>query len=421
MKTLFFPICFIISLFASAQKADLRIAELLQTHNHFQLQKELPQLEKTANPQLSLFAKAFVQHYFNQPAQSNQSFKTLLDMKSPLVEGDNFLAAILFMADNYARMFQYAEAAAAYEQLVDSYKASGNDADIASYQIQNRFYNSLKEIPPQEIYIPEKITKIPVTFDSLPTIPITLNGQAGNFILDAGANFSMIPQSAMEKYGITVLTDSIWMAGGTGSGAYTKFGVAKELKIGSIVVKNVIFAIAPDDILPEACNFEIKGILGISILNALPEIHIYKKGILEIVKEPQKRNLAPNLLLSFNSLFSQAFTSQDTLFMHFDTGAKASSLVGKYYEEHKQEIEQQGTKGTIRQCSYGGFREDEIYTLSNFALNIAGSKIKLDTIPAILKREQINEFEFDGVLGSDLMNHSKKMVLNLKEMYLYFE
>ena len=71
-----------------------------------------------------------------------------------------------------------------------------------------------------------------------------LVGSLHLFIVDTGAPYSIIPESEYFKFGITVLSESIWSYT---AGGQARIGIAPRFKIGEIVIYNKFFWLIPDD------------------------------------------------------------------------------------------------------------------------------------------------------------------------------
>jgi len=103
--------------------------------------------------------------------------------------------------------------------------------------------------------------------------PVTVNGVSGTYILDTGANFSVLCESEVKRLGLKLREPTITLSDGSGLPSAARVAVASDLWIGGVHLKHVAFSVAPD------ANFADwpaghKGILGIPVLLALQSLRV---------------------------------------------------------------------------------------------------------------------------------------------------
>jgi hypothetical protein len=93
------------------------------------------------------------------------------------------------------------------------------------------------------------------------------------YILDTGANISMMSESEAKRLGLAVHETTTKMSDVHGTPSAIRLGEAPDLRIGRIHLKNVAFAISPEGNVPfvHLPNAH-KGILGIPVLLALASL-----------------------------------------------------------------------------------------------------------------------------------------------------
>lgn len=115
------------------------------------------------------------------------------------------------------------------------------------------------------------------------------------------------------------------------------------------------------------------------------------------------------------------------LYFHLDMGGYYTTLLPRWYQMHRAEVEATGTPDTLRIAGVGGIAITRSYTLRDHPFRIGSGTAVLDSVsvdtgigltdgqptaPAYLSGEE------DGTLGLDLLERFPRVILNLKEMYL---
>jgi predicted aspartyl protease len=255
-----------------SQNVDEQLNFLLSNNDIFKLKEKYLFLKAEVGEPMQLLIEANLCSFFNQPAKANEKIDLLFSKYSDWLQNYQLKMALL-MADNNAKLQNYKDAASIYAQLIEQLSPYLDEITLNSYKVMNRLYSSLQNVNSMEISC-ATIDTIPLKRDSagLLTVPVL----QFDFVLDFGAGFCMIEEKYAASLGIKILADSIISRTATGEDVYSKIGIADEIKIGDIKVKNVIFLISPDKILkdlPERLSdYEIYGIIGFPVLKAFENL-----------------------------------------------------------------------------------------------------------------------------------------------------
>lgn len=111
----------------------------------------------------------------------------------------------------------------------------------------------------------------------LARIPVEINGSARRFVLDTGANFSVVTDSEAQALGLRILGETAGVGSITQTGAASRIGVADRVKIGEVVFQNVVFLVMPDASLAFAGGaYSIPGIVGFPVISRLERLEVGK-------------------------------------------------------------------------------------------------------------------------------------------------
>jgi hypothetical protein len=409
------------------QKADNRIHALLGKQDIFTLNKEYPRLKKSSSEEGLLYMEFYLNSYFNKPEKAMEKVELIAQNASSWLNGEERLHVACLIADNSAKLQNYTNAAFVYEQLVEQLFPYWDSNLLKPYKEMALFYNILGMLSPMEIIYPEQ-TIIPLKQDSggLFTIGISTPDSGAinfDFVMDFGANFSMIEEEYIEDLGIKIIADSIIVKGGSGIGVYSKIGVAEEIHIGEIKLKNVPFLILNkiielelenDTTSHHLTNYAIKGIIGYHVLQAF-EYLIIEKTKLMVSKSIDRHKQAPNMIDFNNSLYIQAITSKSSLLMYFDSGSLESELNNNYILKNPKR-NQNLSVDSIRKVHLGGIQLFKYHRKKNFQCKIGNKKIHFPEIK-IYDDLGISSMLIDGIIGKDIISNNKQIIIDFKNMY----
>jgi len=132
----------------------------------------------------------------------------------------------------------------------------------------------------QQAVIPFKFT------DPLPVVPIEINSQEVNVIIDTGAAEFMIDDQLAAELGVEPLvTDLEGVGGGGATNDTISYGIIESIVLGGVTIKNIPVSIVSTDQysgLYQEESFTISGILGIKLMQQFLSTMNYPKGQLEL-------------------------------------------------------------------------------------------------------------------------------------------
>ena len=421
--TVFFVLFILHLQYLTAQTSDLQLSELLNKQDYWALNEQYPLLKKQASRQFQLYTEAMLNHFFNKPEQSNENIQEILtDYPDWLpIEVQNYLA--LTVAANALNMQDYAKAASIYGQYIEQMESYLDSSSMAAYKSAYKLYKSLENTPPISVVYGQKQTNIPLSKDTfgLLTLPVMIGKEKSNmlnFTLDFGASLSVIEEKYVDGINIRILSDSISINNPYGSfDGYTKFGVAEEIYLGDILVKNVIFIIYPDRIIDVYPENEMNAILGLPILQALENLQI-SSTVLSVSSVSKPSKFKPNMLIFNSSLFVHAKSSKNkSLRMHFDSGSDDSHLNKNYLSENQEDVGH-FIADSIHKAALGGIQKIGILKMPHFSCKIGNKKLHFSSMYIEMADYLSGYFPIDGVLGLDLITqHKKVIVIDFKNMY----
>jgi predicted aspartyl protease len=319
--------------------------------------------------------------------------------------------------DNAVKQFNYSSAKQSILMMQKNYGKYMDEGDAQEYDNNLKIWSSLENAPPQKVHIKEKtIIKMKKDIAGLNTIQVLTGKDSLDFIFDTGANLSTTSESIAKQLKMAVYPTEIEVGTITGNKVLAKLAICDELSLGSISLNNVVFLVLPDEALnfPQI-NYQIFGILGFPVLEALKEITITQKGDFIVPKVRSTFNRPSNLAVKgLNPL-----VSLNNMHFTFDTGADHTILYHRFYMDNKQEIEDKYHIEKISFGGAGGVEDFEGFTI-DYTFNVGGRQVELKNI-SLLKHKIDDNKSVYGNIGQDLIQSFDTMTLNFEKMFIKFE
>jgi len=125
-------------------------------------------------------------------------------------------------------------------------------------------------MPMTEARVSGAETIIPLGADGHYHALVSINGQKIAAMIDTGATFTSFEESAAAKFGLVPSRNRLPTELETANGVITaRFGIARDLRLGNIVVKDAEIAITPNTAAPQ-------GVIGMDLLSRLASWRVEK-------------------------------------------------------------------------------------------------------------------------------------------------
>ena len=360
---------------------------------------------------------AKINHAFNKPELSNKDINLLLrEYKAQL--HDSVIVGLLEMKQaNHGRLYQYAEARKAVSEILEQYPDDLPQKDKDDYANMKAIWTALSGQPAQEITV-KGSTFIKMTRDkaNLTNLPVRTRNGVIDFIFDTGANLSTVTESTARRMNMKTLGASIEVGSITGAKVMSDLAVCPEFTIGNITVKNAVFLVFADETLAvPQIDYQINGIIGFPVIEALGEVQLTRKDEFIVPDKPsvsKEQNMALDFLTPVIRMGEEYYT--------FDTGATSTSLYKKYFEKHRDKIVGNYKLTGIEFGGAGGTTTKEGYNIMyNPVIN--GKVLTIPEVQVFPENIEDNEGHYYGNIGQDVIKQFEKMTLNFDAMFIRFD
>ena len=414
----------------SAQNANQRVAELINSSDLGALSDELPSLRGQVVKPLQALADALVAYHEGRHEDSNKAIAELSEY-APELGSEVVFNMLQLSVYNYLMSENYAEGTQIVDLILQTLPEGDSTAESReSLEATQRWMNALAAKDKVEILRPQVDVSVPFEIREMGQgehIIVRLSTNGGQVqqeaIFDTGCSFSnFISTKAAERMGVEIVAEDI-IVRGFGKG-YARLGILKEAKLGEVCIKNMTFLVV-DKLVPD--NVQAEGmcdvILGTHVIRKLGEIRFETQNKRMVL--PAKPSTAPqrrNLFFEAGQYFLICQDGEEQLTLHFDTGNVKTQLSSKYFTRFQSKVEAEGGEvERSRSGGFGGVKWCDIRTLPKVKLEVDGKALKLDSVAVNLPTSYEDGEPFveqhDGSAGADFITSAQSTTLDLKRMF----
>ena len=396
--------------------------QLVHTRDYFRLRTALDMHKSSLSNSHLLYYQAVVSNAFNNPERSNQQLAELLAVDDGAL-GDTLMKEVYnIKLQNHIQLGEYREANQANAFVQKHYEALLDSAQAEDFQNTQRIWQALQGIPAQQVARNRDFT-IPLHQDKvgLFNIDVVFGTTTVGMVFDTGANFSVISRSYADKLGLKVIPAGFHVGALTGARITSDLAVADSLDIGGLTYSNVVFLVFDDsDLAIPQVDYQINGIIGFPVIEAMDEVHIGKDNQLFI---PQQVTPFAYHNLALDGLMPVVAVEYggDTLNFHLDTGAPTTTLFAPFFRKYQEDITTNHEKATFKLGGAGGVMEFEGYAIDSLLLKIGPTTARLANLQVHIDDIGGEEGFFHGNLGQDYIRQFDNMILSFRHASLVFK
>jgi predicted aspartyl protease len=408
MKRTGIILCFLLALPLSSatrqNNPDLRT--LYNSRQWFELRDAM-----RARPDPALY-QAVLADGFNDPARADKLLRAVIKTNP---KSEDSAIAWQQLEYIYQRAGQFRQLRALIdEQLAAKPDDSGLKADRAT----------VDSFPWEQSIAQRRYSKISLsTLDGNLFIPVSVNGNPGDYGVDTDMNVSMLSESETERLGLTIhntARDAREFSGAAGEQLGYQTAVADDFTVGNVHLKNVSFIVVPDGQDPFAeLPLGKRGIIGTPVLVAFQTIRWSSDGTFEIAFPPAPKDTAKsNLCFDGLDLITEAEFKQRKLEFVVDTGDNASSLYPLFAKDFADLVSESGTKQSSRVTGVDGSKEVSSVILPEVPLQVGGFRGVLRPAKLLLEQTIGNSQRYYGRVGMAFFRQAHQVSIDFQSMTL---
>ena len=420
--------------FSYSQTSDEKIAEAMNNSDWFALDSLYRTEPKDSISQfLEIFSRCLIGNRLNRPDVSIPAFAELFNTQSENLDLGNMLNSSMMFAMDLSRVGDNKTAAKMLSLNLEAVRTHLDSATIAGVEQFINQYEALSKYDPYKITFENSVGNIP--FEIVPVGPqknnsvlmhlrkTSINGIDADVTFDTGAGVNIISESLALKYNLIPLDASSTIGGvDIQNGSYA---IAKELKIGDIIVSDVPFYVINITTNNEEADkyidyFSI--VVGSELMLQLKDLTIdfVNNEITVPSVAPKRSQTSANMCFSSSmNLLSKGVVQGNKMLMNIDTGDASYGSLGKvFFEKNKEYITTHCKLDTIRNAGIGGVNVSECYRVPNLSIELGNNEIKAAEIVVVLQDNMGGTFGYDCNLGLKSLMLFNKVRFNMVDFVL---
>lgn len=328
--------------------------------------------------------------------------------------------ALMTLSDDYQKASAYADQAMALQEAVAHHaKDIGQDA-MPGVRDVLALATALRDAPPQTIDFSGS-SRVPIRRNPLGTLDVdaVANGVAGSWMLDSGANYSVVSESFATRLGLSVKGALEGVGSSTGTAVPSRVAIVDEIHLGSATLHHVAVLVVRDDQLHiklPGREHQISAAFGFPVFQALGRIGFHGDRAISIA--PASGPLEGGVQIYMDSLTPTIMVSTEGPIVPFvlDTGASSTGLSAAYWNKVK------GRAGTWPRAQHasagmGGAKTFDTVTQPEWKFLLGKDEFALRNVRIeTVSRPGPGGPPMFGTLGQDLWAHAEGFTLDFRSM-----
>lgn len=419
-----FLFLFIVGSMSAQTNYNMKVAEALNKAEWFELKRILPIAKDSIDPLIYAYAEAMVSHNFCSPDSACTAFDKLLNNYQPQI-GDNIIGMTFLKTTQLARKCEYNKAAQTLRNVVEKYNLYNSYFHHITKQ-----YAALDSIGGiNKIRATQKDIIIPFELSTIwtrnkPNYAIMLkakvNGKPTKILFDTGAGVNVISKRMVDELNVQTL-DIKTSAHGINK-VDGQYAIAGNIELGNMTIENVPFQVfdisSGIDSIDDKYMKHLDMILGVQFMNCVDELHIDMiNQCIYIPKTTAKNEVTTNLCGGTHGLYLiEMNINGRCLPVNIDTGAGSSTLLCKYFEKFKEEIERIGEIDTLREAGAGGIRVQKAYKLKHVNASVGNIGYDFPEIHVATSTDERTDSYAN--IGMDYIINFSKVIFDFKNKHI---
>jgi Aspartyl protease len=333
---------------------------------------------------------------------------------------DRASTALEALADDYNKSFRYADAAETCDDLLTHFASELGPRKLQGTKDDCGLMHLLREAPAQTITW-EGPTRLKTERNALGSINtlLTVNGVRGRWLLDTGANLSVVSRSFANRLGLKLLPGTgQTRAGVTGIESPLQLALLPTLQMGGDTLHNVVVMVLDDANLKVGLGkqaYQINGIIGYPVFQALGTVTFLHNGGFEAGENTRSSLAGARMYLKLLTPVIECAVQGRNLPFSFDTGASETNLSVRYYNQFHGDS-REWKKGKTKSFGAGGVVKRTIYFQPELHLGIGTRTVTLQRVPIFPSIMGAGIDDLYGNLGQDVVAKFDSFTLDFSAM-----
>ena len=399
--------------------ATISLDDLVQRKDYPQLERQLHDAKLSSDEQA--YFEGILADRSNQILRAISLLEQILpDMRAK--RPHRAALALRALAGDYFKVGRYANSCDAYSDLLSHFANEFGAAELQTIRDNLHTFELFRSVAPQTVSGDRRFT-VPMRMDATGDldIPVEVHGVKQWWILDTGANESVIAMSSAKQMGLTISKQGAQtQSGATGSEAPIKGAVIPELIVGGATVHNVVTLVMDDKSLDvpvkENEHYQIQGVLGYPVLAALGSFTLDgDKWVIAPESGPSQRS--SRLYVEELTPLLEATVADSELLFGLDTGSSSGNFSETYLRRFPEQFTSLKPQKYATAGAGGDVRFLMAYYLPQIELRFGTARATLANVPVLASDLGVDPLDqVCGNLGQSLLSQFGSFTIDFSRM-----
>lgn len=393
------------------EQTAARLRDLLQQKKYVELEQGIDGRLTPADGVLFNGIIANRKNRVDESIKLLEPLATQLALRPPSWRERELLKAL---ADDYSKAFEYAKSADTFSALLNRYGKQLSRREHLGNRNRRDEMQLLRTAPPQTVQLntASMLQGIRTALGWI-EVPVEANGKNELWVLDTGANTSVVTESTARRIGLDLLDGAAQTTDINGSKVSFRIGVLLDLKIGNAVLHNVELPVATDAAF-NIEGYQMRGIIGFPVQSALKRITISSDAQVGINSEAANAPGSEMFMEEQTPIAVAKVAGADRLFS-LDTGALGSQFGVRFYRTVRSQLTRK-MRAKIESAGAGGMRHFRGYKMDRLNLSLGGQDIVLPSATILAEPFGSDLDTFFGNLGQDVFRAYGAYTIDFQNM-----
>jgi predicted aspartyl protease len=356
-----------------------------------------------------------VNHFEESIESLNRAMPSLRETRP-----DRAAVALQALVDDYEKSFRYADAAKTDNDLLSHFASLLSHEELKGAEDNSDVLHILQDAPAQTIRWNGPV-RLETKRDPLGDVEadLTVNGVRGSWLLDTGANMSVVSASFAKRLGLTLLSGAgQTQAGLTGIENPLRIAILPSLQLDGAMLHNVVLLVLDDanlNVVMGKEKYQINAALGYPVFQSLGTITFLNRGEFVAGDSRFKDLMGTHMYLEGLTPVIECRVDGVNIPLTFDTGATRSVLFDRYYNRFQAKA-RTWIKGTANSVGAGGPVKRKVYLQPKVDLGVGERTAVLRRITIYTNGTGTALNHFYGNLGQDMVSTFDSFTLDFKTM-----
>jgi predicted aspartyl protease len=338
---------------------------------------------------------------------------------------DESAMALRLLADTYDRMGRYADSAPVYDELEHSglvktlpyiYRTGVKDDAELARVLSKSPAQTLTWTGPVHLATSRKNPLGVITTD------LSIHGVRSAWILDTGANQSVISRTLADQLHLAMLPGIAHTASGvTGIENPLRVALLPEMSLGNATAHNVPLLVLDDANLTISVGkdqtYRIAGVIGLPVLRALGCVTFHHEGTLDAREACDSTARGSHLEFHMLTPVVLPVVEGQTLPFTLDTGASGTSLSVRFYKRFASEQPSWIASKTINGGA-GGNIVTSTFSIPSVTFALGGQNVTVHKLSVSPEEQHADIDALFGNMGEDVLQSVSSFTLDFPRMWI---